>query len=140
MEGMTPARVTTNPAEIDFDVVHRWLSEDAFWAIGRSRETVDQAARGSLNFGVLDADETLIGYARVVTDHATFAWVCDVYVDRAARGLGIGLLLAESVVAALRPKELKRVLLSTLDVHGLYEKVGFEGLPHPEKLMQLSHG
>ena len=137
---MSSTRVTTDPAEIDFDVVHRWLSEDAFWAIGRSRETVDQAARGSLNFGVLDADENLIGYARVVTDHATFAWVCDVYVDPAARGLGIGLLLAETVVKTLRPLKLKRTLLSTLDAHGLYEKVRFESFPNPEKLMQLGHG
>jgi N-acetylglutamate synthase-like GNAT family acetyltransferase len=135
---MTSPRVTTNPAEIDFDVVHRWLSEDAYWAIGRSRETVDHAARGSLNFGVLDTENKLIGYARVVTDHATFAWVCDVYVDPGARGLGIGLLLADSVVTTLRSLGLKRVLLSTLDAHGLYEKFGFESFPNPEKLMQLN--
>ena len=135
---MTSPRVTTDLAEIDFGVVHRWLSEEAYWAIGRSRETVDQAARGSLNFGVLDTDNKLLGYARVVTDHATFAWVCDVYVDPSTRGLGIGLLLAESVVATLRPMGLKRVLLSTLDAHGLYERVGFESFPNPEKLMQLN--
>lgn len=134
---MASPRVTMDPAEIDFDVVHRWLSEDAFWAIGRSRETVDQAARASLNFGAVDGDGTLVGYARVVTDHATFAWVCDVYVTPAARGCGIGLLLSESVVATLRPLNLKRVLLSTVDTHGLYERVGFESFPDPEKLMQL---
>lgn len=133
---MTSVRVTTDADEIDFDVVHRWLSEDAFWAIGRSRETVDRAARGSLNFGVLNAAE-LVGYARVVTDQATFAWVCDVYVARAARGQGIGVLLAESIVETLRPMALKRVMLSTLDAHGLYERVGFESFPDPEKLMQL---
>lgn len=137
---MTSLRVTTDPAEIDFGVVHRWLSEDAFWALGRGRETVDRAAHGSLNFGVLDADDELVGYARVVTDHATFAWVCDVYVDPRVRGRGIGLLLAESVVATLRPMQLKRVLLSTLDAHGLYEKVGFVKLPNPEKLMHLDQG
>lgn len=130
-------RVTTDPAEIDFDIVHRWLSEDTFWAIGRGRDVVERAARGSLNFGALDADGSLVGYARVVTDHATFAWLCDVYVAPAARGLGAGLLLAETVVATLRPMHLRRVLLSTLDAHGLYEKVGFEGFPEPERLMQL---
>ncbi len=134
---MASPRVTMDPAEIDFDVVHRWLSEDAFWAIGRSRETVDQAASASINFGAVDGDGALVGYARVVTDHATFAWVCDVYVTPAARGHGIGLLLSESVVAALRPLNLKRVLLSTVDTHGLYERVGFESFPDPEKLMQL---
>jgi N-acetylglutamate synthase-like GNAT family acetyltransferase len=134
---MGSLRVTTDPSEIDFDLVHRWLSEDAFWAIGRSRETVDQAARASLNFGAIDADGRLVGYARVVTDRATFAWLCDVYVAPAARGLGLGLLLSESVVAALRPLNLKRVLLSTVDTHGLYEKVGFETFTNPERLMQL---
>ena len=129
--------MTTDPTEIDFGVVHRWLSEDAYWAKGRSREAVEQAARGSLNFGALDADGTLIGYARVVTDHVTFAWLRDVYVVPAARGLGVGLLLAERVVATLRPLNLKRVLLTTLDAHGLYERVGFESFPNPEKLMQL---
>ncbi|WP_156759754.1 GNAT family N-acetyltransferase [Microbacterium karelineae] len=135
---MASARVTTDLAEIDLDLVHRWLSEDAFWAIGRSRATVDAAARGSLNFGAIDAAENLVGYARVVTDRATFAWLCDVYVTPAARGSGTGLLLAQSVVAALRPMNLKRVLLSTVDAHGLYAKVGFDAFPTPERLMQLA--
>ena len=78
VDRVTSIRVTTDPAEIDLDIVHRWLSQDAYWAIGRSRETVERAARGSLNFGALDADGTLVGYARVVTDHVTFAWLCDV--------------------------------------------------------------
>lgn len=138
MDRMAPVRVTTDPTEIDFEIVHRWLSEDAFWASGRSREVVDQAARGSLNFGALDAEGTLIGYARVVTDQATFAWLCDVYVEPAARGNGTGLLLAETVVATLRPMNLKRVLLSTSDAHGVYEKAGFESYPNPERLMQLN--
>lgn len=136
---MASVRVTTDPAEIDFETVHRWLSEDAFWSIGRSRQVVEQAARGSLNFGALGADGSLIGYARVVTDRATFAWLCDVYVAPRSRELGVGMLLAETVVTTLRPMNLNRVLLSTLDTHGLHEKVGFESFPNPEKLMQLSH-
>lgn len=137
---MASLRVTTDPAEIDFDVVHRWLSEDAYWAKGRSREIVDRAARGSLNFGVLDEADSLIGYARVVTDRATFAWLCDVYVSPAVRGIGAGILLAETVVATLEPFDLKRVLLATADAHGLYERFGFETFPEPQKLMQLTRG
>ncbi|MBF4635328.1 GNAT family N-acetyltransferase [Agreia pratensis] len=137
MDSAADLTVSTDLARIDLDTVHRWLSTDAFWALGRSRQTVQQAAEASLNFGVVDADEELCGYARVVTDKATFAWLCDVYVDPSRRGLGIGRLLADAVVEVLAPMNLKRVMLSTLDAHGLYERVGFVPFPDPEKLMIL---
>lgn len=124
-------------SQIDLDIVHHWLSTDAFWAFGRDRQTVQQAAEGSLNFGVFDSQDNLCAYARVVTDRATFAWLCDVYVDREYRGKGIGLLLSRAVVDVLAPLGLKRVMLSTLDAHGLYEQVGFVPFPDPEKLMLL---
>lgn len=130
--------VTTEMDRIDLGLVHRWLSTDAFWALGRSRETVELAARNSLNFGVLDEAGVLRGYARVVTDQATFAWVCDVYVDPEVRGRGLGVRLAAAVVSHLRPLHLKRVVLSTLDAHGVYEKVGFAALPEPHKWMLLA--
>ena len=124
-------------SRIDLDIVHHWLSTDAFWALGRDRQTVQKAAEGSLNFGVFDSQGTLCAYARVVTDRATFGWLCDVYVDRECRGKGIGLLLSRAVVDVLAPLGLKRVMLSTLDAHGLYEQVGFVPFPDPEKLMLL---
>lgn len=134
--------IETDLRRIDLDVVHRWLSTDAYWALGRSRETVQRAADASLNFGAIDSTGRLCGYARVVTDGVTFAWLCDVYVDRAARGMGVGLTLARAVVERLAPLDLKRVLLSTADAHGLYEQVGFTSFPDPQKLMVLSprHG
>ncbi|MGM1018155.1 MAG: GNAT family N-acetyltransferase [Actinomycetota bacterium] len=134
---MTGMRITMDISEIDLDTVHTWLSTDAYWAMGRSRETVEKAARASLNFGVLDDEDRLIGYARVVTDEVTFAWLCDVYIARSARGSGAGTMLASAVVERLRPFGLKRVLLATADAHGLYEKVGFVTYPTPEKLMVL---
>lgn len=134
---MTAVRVTTERDEIDLDVVHRWLSEDAYWALGRSRELVERAARASLNFGALDADGALVGYARVVTDRTTFAWVCDVFVAPSARGAGVGTLLAETIVETVRPWRLKRTMLATADAHGVYEKVGFVPLPNPEWMMVL---
>ena len=130
--------VDTDLGRIDLRKVHHWLSTDAFWALGRSVETVQRAAGGSLNFGVYDSAGGLCGYARVVTDHATFAWMCDVYIDRPSRGRGLGRLLAQAVVDTLSPMHLKRVLLSTLDAHGLYEQVGFTPFPDPQKLMILS--
>ena len=130
--------VTTDLDDIDLDVVHRWLSEEAYWALGRSRDVVEAAARASVNFGALDADGRLVGYARVVTDQVTFAWLCDVFVDPAARGLGAGKALAGAVVAAVRPMGLKRVMLATADAHELYRRFGFEGVTDPEKLMILA--
>ena len=134
---MTALRVTTDVDDIDLDIVHRWLSEEAYWALGRSREVVEAAARGSMNFGALDANGRLVGYARVVTDRVTFAWLCDVFVDPAARGLGAGKALAAAVVAAVRPLGLKRVMLATSDAHELYRRFGFESVTDPEKLMIL---
>ena len=137
MDAGTGFTVETDLAHIDLDVVHRWLSTDAHWALGRSRQTVQQAAEGSLNFGVFDAEGALCGYARVVTDRTTFAWLCDVYIERSQRGRGVGLFLARTVVDVLAPMDLKRVMLSTPDAHGLYEQVGFVVVPDPEKLMTL---
>lgn len=131
-------QITTDLNLIDVEVVHQWLSTDAYWAKGRSRETVEAAAAHSLNFGVLTASEELCGYARVVTDRATFAWVCDVYIDPAARGNGLGVSLAQAIVDELRPLNLKRVMLATNDAHGVYEKVGFVPMPDPQKWMVLA--
>ncbi|MFJ6680132.1 GNAT family N-acetyltransferase [Microbacterium sp. NPDC091382] len=129
-------RVTTDLAEIDLDVVHRWLSEGAYWALGRRRETVERAAQNSINFCALDDDGTPRGYARVVTDSATFAWLCDVYVEPGARGTAVGKALVGAVVDTLDPMGLKRTLLVTADAHGLYEQFGFELYPNPERVMQ----
>lgn len=129
--------ISTDLDRMDLDRVHRWLSTDAFWALGRTRETVETAARSSRNFGAFTPDGEQVGYARVVTDGATFAWLCDVYVDPDHRGHGLGLRLSEAVVAELRPLELTRVLLATKDAHDLYARVGFVPVPQPERLMIL---
>lgn len=130
--------IETDLARIDLDLVHHWLSTDAFWAIGRPRETVQLAAEASLNFAAFTAEGEMKGYARVVTDRATFAWVCDVYVVPEARGRGVGLLLSRTIVETLAPWGLKRTMLSTLDAHELYARVGFVPFPDPQKLMILA--
>jgi GNAT superfamily N-acetyltransferase len=129
--------IDTDPARIDLAVVHRWLSTDAYWAMGRSRETMERAVASSLNFGVYDSAGSQCGYARVVTDLATFAWLCDVYVDRGHRGRGLGVALAAAVRDHLEPYGLRRVLLATGDAHGVYERVGFRALADPQKWMVL---
>ncbi|MFJ1973716.1 GNAT family N-acetyltransferase [Streptomyces sp. NPDC087903] len=130
--------ISTDPDRVDAEWVHRRLSTDAYWAIGRSREKQDLAIAGSLNFGVyasLSGDQ--VAYARIVTDRATFAWLCDVYVDPAVRGEGIGTALVEFVREHLRPYGLRRILLATHDAHGVYEKAGFAALAKPDQWMAL---
>nr|WSW42150.1 GNAT family N-acetyltransferase [Streptomyces sp. NBC_01001] len=128
--------LSTDPARLDVALIHRWLSQDAYWALGRSREKQDQAIAGSLNFGVYDtASGAQLGYARVVTDRATFAWLCDVYIDPAVRGKGLGTGLAAAVRDHLAPYGLRRVLLATADAHVVYAKAGFAPMAQPGKWM-----
>ena len=130
--------ISTDPDRIDAERVHRWLSTDAYWAIGRPRRKQDRAIAESLNFGVFDVvSGDQVAYARVVTDRADFAWLCDVYVDRAVRGKGIGTALVAAVREHLRPYGLRRILLATQDAHGVYEKAGFAPLEQPDRWMAL---
>lgn len=130
--------ISTDLHRIDAQRVHRWLSTDAYWAIGRAREKQDRAIEGSLNFGVYDTvSGEQVAYARVVTDRVTFAWLCDVYVAPQVRGKGIGTALVAAVRDLLRPYGLKRMLLATHDAHGVYEKLGFGPLERPDQWMAL---
>ncbi|WP_037860177.1 GNAT family N-acetyltransferase [Streptomyces sp. NRRL S-340] len=130
--------ISTDRARIDAARVHHWLSTDAYWAHGRAREKQDRAIDGSLNFGVFDtAGGEQVAYARVITDLTTFAWLCDVYVDRTVRGKGIGTALVVAVREHLRPHGLRRILLATHDAHGVYEKLGFRPLERPGQWMAL---
>lgn len=128
--------VTTDTDRIDLQLVHRWLSP--FWAVPRTLETVTKAAHGSINFAAFTHDGEQVAYARVVTDHATFAWLCDFYVDHDQRGCGLGTRLARDVVNHLRPMGLARVMLTTVDAHDLYRRVGFKTTRHPDRLMLLT--
>lgn len=133
-------RFSADPADLDRALVHRWLSTDAYWALGRTREKQEAAIAGSRNYGVYDETTgAQVAYARIVTDAATFAWLCDVYVDPSVRGNGVGVGLIEGVFADLEPLGLRRSLLATADAHGLYEKFGFEPLAEPERWMVRWH-
>ncbi|MDG4807339.1 GNAT family N-acetyltransferase [Micromonospora sp. WMMD1120] len=130
--------LSTDPERIDLDLVHRWLSTDAYWALGRARETTARAFAGSLPFGVYrPEDGRQVAVARVVTDGATFAWLCDVYVDRPARGNGLGGWLAAAARDHLAELGVRRILLITNDAHQVYERVGFTPLDAPQKWMQF---
>ncbi|MFJ9407439.1 GNAT family N-acetyltransferase [Streptomyces sp. NPDC101393] len=125
-----------DPARIDAALVHHWLSTDAYWALGRSREQQDRAIAASMNFGGYGiASGAQVAYARVLTDQVAFGWLCDVYVDRAVRGKGRGTALVTAVREELAPLGLRRVPLATEDAHEVDEKAGFRPLEEPGKWM-----
>lgn len=126
--------IRTALTEMDLDRVHHWLSTDAYWALGRTRENVETAARNSLNIGVF-RDGEQVAYTRVLTDHANFAWLCDVYVDRDHRGRGLGNQMVETVVELLEPTGVQRIVLATSTAHDVYARVGFTPLPRPQDWM-----
>ena len=129
-------RFSCSTSEVDRKLVHRWLSEQSYWAQGRARSVQDAAIDNSRNYGVFDQESgEQVAYARVVTDGVTFAWLCDVFVDASVRGRGVGVALIEGVLADLEPLGLKRIALATGDAHGLYAKFGFEPLAEPWKWM-----
>jgi GNAT superfamily N-acetyltransferase len=115
---------SADSARIDRDLVHGWLSEQAYWALGRTRAAQDAAIDASRNYGVYGEGGGQVAYARVVTDGQTFAWLCDVFVDPSVRGLGAGKLVA-GVLEDLDALGLPRTMLATADAHGLYAQYGF---------------
>lgn len=132
-------RLTSDRADVDRDTVHRWLSEQSYWARGRTRRAQDAAVDASLCFGVLErATGRQVAFARVVTDGATFAWLCDVFVDDSVRGQGVGTALVAGVVEHLDALGLPRTVLATADAHGLYERFGFATTPPGRYMARLT--
>jgi GNAT superfamily N-acetyltransferase len=132
--------VSTDPARLDLDIVHRYLSEASYWARGIPRAVVEKSVAGSLPFGLYrraPVGEAQVGFARVVTDAATFAYLADVFVLDAHRGRGLGRWLTACVLAHPDLQGLRRVLLTTQDAHGLYEQAGFVRAPFPERFMVI---
>lgn len=128
---------SADKTRLDVDRVHHWLAEDSYWAAGRARETVVRSIEGSACYGVYDRDGRQVAFARAVTDGATFAWLCDVYVDRSARGAGIGTWMVTGIREALRDQGVLRIVLATADAHGVYEKAGFGPLIRPDRWMEV---
>jgi GNAT superfamily N-acetyltransferase len=131
----TLIEISTDHTRLDIAYIHRYLSEECYWAIGRSRTVVEKSIANSLNFGVYDGDRQ-IGFARVVTDYATFAWLCDVFIDAAYRGQGLGKRLVAAVIADPELQGLRNFILATRDAHALYRQYGgFEPLAAPDRWM-----
>jgi GNAT superfamily N-acetyltransferase len=129
--------ITTDPQKLDITAIHAFLSR-SFWAEGISTETVAKSIANSLCFGLFDVSEQ-VGFARVVTDRATYAYLCDVYVLETHRGRGLGKWLIETVMAHPDLQGLRRFQLVTRDAHGLYRPHGFDTPRYPERQMEIFH-
>jgi N-acetylglutamate synthase-like GNAT family acetyltransferase len=129
-------RVSTDPDDVDVDAVAAFLHDEAYWSLGRSREVVERSLAASRTFTLVDDDGAMLAFARVVTDSATFGWICDLFVVEAHRGHGYGHQLVEAIVADPELAAMKRLLLATADAHGVYADVGFTPLAQPERWME----
>lgn len=123
---MSDVELSDDHDRLDLERVHSWLTT-SYWSPGVSREKVAAAARGSQVVGAYDRSGQ-VGYARLVTDTATYAWLCDVWVAQQARGRGVGRLLVERCLERCREWGVRRVMLATKDAHGLYASYGFTPL------------
>jgi GNAT superfamily N-acetyltransferase len=127
--------IHTDKARLNVPLIHEYLSQVAYWAQGRSLPVVARSIEHSLCFGVYRGEEQ-VGFARVVTDYATFAWLCDVFVLEPYRGQGLGKWLVQCVVSHPALQGLQRFLLATRDAHELYRQYGdFDAVTAPERLM-----
>jgi GNAT superfamily N-acetyltransferase len=128
--------ISTDPARLDLDAIYSFLSR-SYWATERTRETTRRALEHSLCFGVYDG-ERQIGFARAVTDYATFAWLADVFIAEDYRGRGLGKWLVEVVLSHSDVQGVPRWFLATRDAHELYRRFGFTALTAPERRMELN--
>ncbi|MFY2763800.1 GNAT family N-acetyltransferase [Arenimonas sp. MALMAid1274] len=133
--GLSGLRISADRADVDFEVVHGFLSREAYWCPGIPRETVERAAANSLCFSAL-LDGRQVGFARVVTDGATFGYLADVFVLPPHRGQGISRALMDAVMAHPDLQKLRRFLLATSDAHGLYAQYGFTAVARPDRFME----
>jgi GNAT superfamily N-acetyltransferase len=125
--------ISTDPARLDVDLIHRFLS-GSYWAAGRTREVVEQSIRHSLCFGVY-GDGGQVGFARVISDRAVFAYLADVFILPGHRGQGLSKALIRTILAHPELQGLTVFLLRTRDAQGLYAQFGFQPIAHPEELM-----
>ncbi len=126
--------ISTDKARLDVGVIHGFLNS-SYWAAGRTIETIQRSIDNSLPFGVYKGDQQ-IGFARVITDYATFAWIADVFILDAFQGQGLGNWLMEVIITHPDLQGFRRWVLATKDAHELYRKFGFSELKLPERWME----
>lgn len=126
--------ISTDPGKLDAEAVHGFL-KGAYWSVDIPFAVVQKALANSLCFGLYHQGKQ-VGLSRVVTDYATYAYLCDVYVLEAHRGKGLGHWMVECVMTHPELQDLRRFTLATRDAHGVYAAFGFTGLKAPERMME----
>jgi N-acetylglutamate synthase-like GNAT family acetyltransferase len=129
-------RISTNRAEMDIDAIHAYISR-SYWAEGIPKSTLARAINNSLCFSVFTDAGAQIGFARMVTDAATFAYMADVYILEAHRGKGLSKWLVQQMMAHPDLQGLRRINLATKDAHSLYQRYGFTPLVAPDRMMEI---
>jgi len=129
-------QISTDKTRLDIDLIHNYLSKESYWATGRDLEIVKCSIDHSLCFGLYINDKQ-IGFARVVTDYAVFAWLMDVFILNDYRGKGYGKELMNAIITHDKLQNLQRWGLGTEDAHGLYEQFGFKPLSKPQNIMEI---
>ena len=132
--------ISTDRARLDLPRIHRFLATEAYWSPGVPRDVVERSIENSICFGVYAPGGDQVGFARVVTDQATFPWLADVYVESGHRGNGLGKRLVATVLEHPDLQGLRRWMLGTADAHELYRRFGFDGLKDVRRFMALESG
>lgn len=127
--------ISTDRSRLNIELIHDFLSNTTYWAIGRQRVVVERSIENSLPFGIYKGNDQ-VGFARVVTDYATFAWIADVFVLSEHRSQGLSKWLMEVILTHPELQGFRRWVLATKDAHGLYERFGFIPLHRPERWME----
>ena len=128
-------QITTDRARLDVPLIHNFLTTESYWAAGRAVEVVQRSIDNSLCFGIYRKDQQ-VGFARVVTDYATFAWIADVFVLSEHRGRGLSKWLMDVILAHPELQGFRRWVLATKDAQSLYAQFGFIPLHRPERWME----
>ncbi len=129
--------LSDDPQLLNRSEIHDFLANKSYWCKNVPFETIDEAINNSYSFGITENGHQL-AFARLVTDYASFAYLCDVYVDEAVRGQGLSKVLMAFWLEQAWVKKLRRLLLATQDAHGLYTSFGFEPLPFPDRFLTIA--
>jgi GNAT superfamily N-acetyltransferase len=127
---------STDKRKLDVEYVHRFISERSYWGVGIPRTLMIRSIENSACFGVYDGDRQ-VGFARVITDYATFGYLGDVFIDEAYRGKGLSKRLVDFIISIEEFRIFRRMILVTSDAHGLYQRYGFKPLAKPDRYMEL---
>ncbi|ROS02072.1 acetyltransferase (GNAT) family protein [Sinobacterium caligoides] len=133
---MSQYRISCDKEAMDWHYIHQVIA-DSYWAKGISQTTMFKALDNSLCFAIFDAAGQQVGFARLITDRATFAYLADVFVDEQHQKKGLSKLLLKAIMGHPDLQGLRRIMLATRDAHGLYQQFGFEPIENPEMLMQV---